>query len=171
LLLAVSFNGYAQTSPIKQTSSGGNHQVASVALTSISIKSNETNKAILKWSAANEVNNSHFDVLISTDGSNFVKYVTVPGKGTTNERTDYEIVINLKSRILTGSLFLSFLLISSVRNKKLRMGILALFAFMVISCSKKEEVQKIYYVKLVQFDDDRKTTESPIVIVNAKITK
>jgi len=170
-VLAFSINGYTQ----KQVLSENNHQVLPVSLTSFTLQSDEQNKIIAKWSTSNEANNKQFDVLISTDGSNFSKYATVKGKGNSNEPTNYELVIDLKSKIITGSLFLSFLLISSVRNRKLRMGILALFAFTIISCSKKkwEELTEIkhYYVQLRQVDNNGKNTMYDIKVITIEVPK
>lgn len=187
LIVAIStLNGYAQLGN-NRISTTNQNQVLPVTLLSFTSKAEDLNQIVLKWKTASEINNSHFDVLISTDGKSFVKYATIEGRGNSNEITDYEIVIDLKSKIITGSLFLSFLLISSVSNKKLRMGILVLFVLAIISCSKngeklteekdfpvKEEElieEKNYYIKLIQTDNDGKTTELGIVMSRAKITK
>lgn len=171
-MLVFCINGYAQNRVL----SGDNHQVLPVTLTSFTLQSDEQNKIIAKWSTSNEANNKQFDVLISTDGSNFVKYATVAGKGNSNQPTNYEVVIDIQSKIITGSLFLSFLLISSVRNRKLRMGILALFTLtIIVSCSKKKWQEltelKHYYIKLEQVDKDGKVTGLGIRAINIKVPK
>ncbi|MCW3126480.1 MAG: hypothetical protein JWO03_2138 [Bacteroidetes bacterium] len=53
-------------------------------------KYNETTK--LDWSTASEINNDHFDIERSTDGSNWEKIGEVKGNGNTNERIDYSMV-------------------------------------------------------------------------------
>lgn len=156
LLLAVSFNGYAQTSPIKQTSSGDNHQVASVALLNFNVKSDEPNKIVLQWSTGMERNNDRFEINLSTDSLNFVQYAVVKGKGTPTSTASYEITIDVKTKVVTTAFFLSFLLVSSVRNRKLQIAIIGLFALTVLSCSKKDDGPKKYYVHFIQIDTDGK---------------
>jgi len=54
----------------------------------------ESNKNILKWTTANEVNNNHFDVERSLDGSVYEKIGMVKGNGT-NAGNSYSYIDNL----------------------------------------------------------------------------
>ncbi|WP_109830712.1 T9SS type A sorting domain-containing protein [Reichenbachiella versicolor] len=47
------------------------------------------NEILVSWATASEVDNSHFEVLRSTDGVTFEKIGTVEGNGTTNTTSEY----------------------------------------------------------------------------------
>lgn len=156
-------NGYAQLEN-KKASKAGSNEVLPVTLTSFTTKSEVANKIIVNWSTASEANNSHFEILISEDGHNFVKVGQVKGVGNSSIRNDYQFVIgNVSSIVLNGTLpLLIFLLIPSVRNRKLQISFFVLFALSVMSCSKKEIEEELfkekkYYVNLRQIDNDGTT--------------
>lgn len=64
-----------------------------VSLTSFTGKW-ENGAAQLKWQTASEQNNSHFDILRSADGINFVKIATKEGQGTTSQISNYNFTDN-----------------------------------------------------------------------------
>ncbi len=169
---------YAQNN-IRQSSTNDN-KVLPVTLTSFTAKSDEINKIVVNWSTSSEANNSYFEVLISKDGHNFVKIGQVQGVGNSNTTQHYQFVIhNIASITLTGSLpFLLFLLIPSVRNRKLRVYFYVFFAFMIISCAKNKDQENLtelkkYYINLQQVDNDGKTTNYGTFIqrVTVKVPK
>ena len=47
---------------------------------------------LLNWTTLSENHNDHFDVSVSTDGSNWTKVQTVPGAGTSTFSHDYSII-------------------------------------------------------------------------------
>jgi hypothetical protein len=172
LLFAVSTLGlFAQTITNKASTTASN-QVLPVELTSFNLTSDRNNEIIVSWQTASEVNNSHFKINVSTDGNQFVQYATVNGKGNSNQITDYKIVIDLKSKVIYSALFLSVVLLSSIRNKKLQLAILALLIISVLSCGKEELTEeKNFYVQLSQVDNDGRTTVFGIKVLRAKVTK
>ena len=46
----------------------------------------------LYWSTASEINNDHFEILKSSDGTNFTKIKTIIGRGNSSNITNYEYV-------------------------------------------------------------------------------
>lgn len=59
-----------------------------VELTSFAATSN-SKEVSLDWTTATELNNSHFDIEYSTDGTNFRAIDEVAGNGTTQEKQEY----------------------------------------------------------------------------------
>ena len=57
--------------------------------------SKETYRNILKWTTSNELNNNHYDVERSVDGSIYEKIGTVKGSGTTAGSNTYSFIDNL----------------------------------------------------------------------------
>ena len=47
---------------------------------------------LLKWTTLTEINNSHFNLMRSVDGTNFVKITTVQGAGNSNKAIDYSFM-------------------------------------------------------------------------------
>ncbi len=170
-LIISTLNSYAQLGNNK-TSITNQNQVLPVTLLSYSVKNEEPNKITVRWTTANETNNSHFDINISKDGKTFVLYAKVQGNGTKNTSTDYQLVVDVKSRILTGSMFLSFLLLSFLRNRKLQLILFSTSLLIMISCSKKQELidGDYYYIQLKQVDNDGLVTTLGIVAVKPKVT-
>ena len=60
-----------------------------VELTSFNASA-KTNGALITWSTASELNNSHFIIEKSTDGTAFQVLTSIDGKGTTNETSNYQ---------------------------------------------------------------------------------
>lgn len=54
----------------------------------------ERNGNVLRWKTASEIDNSHFDILKSSDGKDFKFLVSLKGNGTTNEIKDYSFIDN-----------------------------------------------------------------------------
>ena len=65
---------------------------APLPITLLYFKANGTkeNTVILKWSTTSENNNNYFTIERSKDASNFTKVSTVPSKGNSSIRQDYE---------------------------------------------------------------------------------
>ena len=66
-----------------------------VVLTDFSVTLDANQKgALLKWITASEINNSHFEVLRSNNGVDFVSVQTILGKGNTASSTAYSFLDN-----------------------------------------------------------------------------
>lgn len=165
LALAVSvLNGFAQSEHKKAATS--QNQVLPVTLISFNLKTEKPNEIIVTWSTADEKNNSHFNIEVSKDGKNFVQIAQVKGANDSNEVLNYQLTIFKAGSIaLQGSFpFLIFLLIPSIRNRKLRLAVFSIFALFVLSCAKEKEtenepdIQEDFYVRLVQVDNNGQST-------------
>jgi hypothetical protein len=55
-----------------------------VSLTSFNVESNNNCSGILNWQIATEINNSYYEIEMSTDGTNFSKVASVSSKNSTN---------------------------------------------------------------------------------------
>lgn len=159
-----SLNGFAQSSD-NRILENNQSQVLPVILTSFNLKSNEPNKIIVNWSTSAEANNSHFRLYIAPkDSEHFVLIGKVNGAGNSSIQRDYQFVINDVNPKATAAFlpFILILLVPSVRNKILKIGILTVLAILVVSCSKEEMATttepKSFYVKLDQVDYDGKVT-------------
>ncbi len=64
--------------------------VLPVELTNFTARAIEKQRALLNWTTAAEVGNSHFEVERSVDGVNFVQLGAVAGAGQSNEEQSYE---------------------------------------------------------------------------------
>lgn len=49
-------------------------------------------QAVVYWETETEINNSHFDVLRSSDGQNWEIIGTLDGKGNTTDKTEYQLI-------------------------------------------------------------------------------
>lgn len=153
-------NGFAQLEHKKAAT--GQNQVLPVSLISFNLKSEKPNEIIVTWSTANEKNNAYFIVEASRDGKNFVQIAHVRGAGDSNEVLNYQLTIFKAGSIaLQGYFpFLIFLLIPSIRNRKLRLAVFSIFALFALSCVKEKEpdVQEDFYVRLRQVDNNGQIT-------------
>jgi len=141
--------------------------VLPVTLTSYSIKSNAPGQLEVNWSTASEIDNNHFELIISTDGQMFQKLISVNSKGT-NGKSDTPLNYNvnlsvndfMRTHSLAGFGLLALLLMPAFRNRALRLFVIALMILSIAACEKKEmEKESMVYVKLMQVDHNGFTTE------------
>jgi Secretion system C-terminal sorting domain len=58
------------------------------------------NAVLLNWTTLSEQHNDHFDISISTDGSDWTKILTVPGAGTSTFSHDYSMIDEVRDQDL-----------------------------------------------------------------------
>lgn len=63
-----------------------------VDLVSFTANRTDDNTVIIKWATASEINNDHFEIEYSTDGSEFDVVGILPGNGTTFAQKNYQFV-------------------------------------------------------------------------------
>ena len=133
----------------------------------------KNNNLSVNWQTETETNNSHFDVMVSTDGANFKKIGTVNSRalnGNSSAWIKYEFSTPLGAA--TGLMGLSFALLGLfVTGKNRRIAALLLIVVIgsvAISCSKTDsevrvEANKKIFVKVVQVDSDGTSASSSVV--------
>jgi hypothetical protein len=108
-----------------------------IELVDFSAACSQNNKVILNWSTAAEKNGSHFDVMNSTDGIEFIKIATVNAAGNTNSVKKYSYVVENKNNY--GNYFRLKMADSdySFKNSKTE--------FVNDNCDLKEEAPTLYF--------------------------
>ncbi|MBX9851625.1 MAG: family 16 glycosylhydrolase [Cytophagaceae bacterium] len=72
-----------------------------VELIYFSVKESGDNAALISWTTASEKNNSHFEILRSSDGKDFEKVGRIEGSGTSNVENNYSFI----DHSLNGSIY------------------------------------------------------------------
>jgi hypothetical protein len=75
-----------------------------ITLIDFSAVCNGKNNVLLNWSTATEKNGSHFDIMNSSDGINFIKINSVIAKGNSSSVNNYSLLIENKKEL--GNYFL-----------------------------------------------------------------
>lgn len=126
----------------------------------------------VNWTTLGETNNSHFDIMASTDGAHFKKIGRVNTKalnGNSGSQINYDFSTPLGT---TGLLAMSFALLGLFvfeKNRNLAIILLILaMSSIVVSCTKSEsalpvDTDKRIFVKVVQVDIDGTSASSSVV--------
>ena len=133
-------------------------------------------KVMINFTTESEMNNDHFELLASKDGSNFTKIAEVKSKaenGNSSNRINYQVEIPFSSMALGASVIalLGFGLIPNKKARILASSILILSIFTMYSCSKNSDsistdIETGYkFIKVVQVDKDGTSKESKVISI------
>lgn len=133
---------------------------------------------VVKWITENETNNSHFNIQVSKNGTDFTTIATVKSKapnGTTNQVTDYEQTIALPVSLLSGFTIAFALLSFGVKKRRslYRLTSVMLFICTLFACSRQDiagvETNQKLLVRIVQVDmDGTKSYSKTVQVVDGR---
>ncbi|HMR84337.1 MAG TPA: BspA family leucine-rich repeat surface protein [Niabella sp.] len=138
----------------------------------------KNNELLVNWTTLSETNNSHFNIQVSRNGTDFTTIATVKSKapnGTTDQVTDYEQPIQLPAAVLSA-LTITFVLFSFGIKKRKNLYLLTsivLFACALFACSRQDiaaiETNQKLFVRIVQVDiDGTKSFSKTVQVVDGR---
>ena len=177
-----------------QITGGGNYQYLSfdaftwvkdsgvlpVTLTSFSASLSKSGILKADWKTASEKDNSHFILQSSQDGKTWKDIARKNGAGTSAGGATYQVEISIANMSLAGFTLLGFLLIPFSKRRYHIATLLAVLAFLAVSCAKEEDdnwtgteaenaaSENVIYLRLAQVDHNGSTTYSETITVKAK---
>ncbi|MGE9310565.1 BspA family leucine-rich repeat surface protein [Niabella sp. CJ426] len=128
---------------------------------------------IVNWRSLTETSNSHFDIEVSADGTNFTKIGTIKSKainGNSSQELHYEFITAYSGLAALGLTAFMFLGVLGKRKSRLMLSLIGMVLVVVISCSKSvseaiDNKQKIFYIRIAQTDKDGTRTFSKVIKV------
>lgn len=136
----------------------------------------KNNELFVNWSTLSETNNSHFNIQVSQNGTDFATIATVKSKapnGTTDHITGYEQTIPLPVSVLSGFTIAFVLLSFSIKKRRSRYLLIAVTLFLcnLMACSRIEVTEDVYkneklFVRIEQVDIDGTKSYSKVIAVN-----
>ncbi|GAB3420551.1 autotransporter outer membrane beta-barrel domain-containing protein [Niabella aquatica] len=128
----------------------------------------------VKWVTESETSNSHFNIQVSRNGTDFTTIATVPSEapgGTTDQVMNYEQTIPLPAAALSG-LTIAFALVAFGVRKRRSLYVLTtviLWVGSLFACSRRElaeaDKNEKLFVRIEQVDIDGTTSYSKVVQV------